>query len=139
MNRLFFASLFTLAILFSFVCAVIILIMLYIGKINLWFAIGLTIIINFVLWLVGPAITDLINKWCYRVRFLSKKELEKEHPQIEQIIEKVSQKYKFKFPKVGIIPDKIPLLLLMALADSMQELLLLKGFFIFSTKENKKR
>jgi len=112
--------------------------MLYFGKINLWFAIGLTITINFISWLVGPAITDLINKWCYRVRFLSKKELEKEYPQIEQIIERVSQKYKFKFPKVGIIPDKNPTAFTYGSGRFNARIIITEGIFHFLNEREQK-
>ena len=72
MGKLFFASVFTLTILLSFVAAAIILAMLYTDTIDLWLAIGLTIGINFILWLVGPVITDWVNKLFYKVKLLSK-------------------------------------------------------------------
>ena len=108
MGKLFFASVFTLTILLSFVAAAIILAMLYTDTIDLWLAIGLTIGINFILWLVGPVITDWVNKLFYKVRFLSKEEVSQQYPEIAQLINEVATKYNFRFPKIGIIPDKNP-------------------------------
>lgn len=108
MGRLFLASLFTLTILFSFIAGIVILVLLYAEQLNLELAIGLTIGINFFLWLAGPTITDLINKWFYKVKFLTKEEVFNQYPEIAQIINQVSTQYKFRFPKIGIIPDKNP-------------------------------
>ncbi len=108
MGKLFFASLFTLVIIFSFVAGGIILILIYTENINLGLAIGLTLGINFILWLVGPFFTDLINKWFYKVNFLKKEDLIQQHPEIAGFIEQISSQYHFSFPKVGIIPDKNP-------------------------------
>ncbi len=84
------------------------MLLLYVDAINLGVAIGLTITINVVLWLIGPAITDLINRFFYKARFLSREEFTQAYPEAAAIIEQVSNEYKFKFPKVGIIPDRNP-------------------------------
>jgi len=111
--------------------------MLYLGEINLWVAILFTIIINFILWLIGPAITDLINKWFYRVRFLSKEELEREYPEVKEIIERVSLKYKFKFPKVGIIPDKNPTAFTYGSGRFNARIILTDGIFYFLNQKER--
>src|SRR3989338_9863775 len=103
MSRLLFVSLFTLGILSSFVFGIVILVLLYTSTINIEYAIGLTIGINFIFWLIGPTFSDLINKWFYKVKFLSKEEVTQQHPEVAQIIEQVSTQYKFKFPKIGKI------------------------------------
>src|SRR5205823_446861 len=108
MGRMLLASLVTLTILTSFVFFVIILALLYADVINLGFAIGLTIVINLVLWLVGPALTDLFNRWFYKVRFLSEEEARKEFPHVAELVAKVAGEYRFPFPKIGIIPDNNP-------------------------------
>lgn len=131
MNKLFFASLFTFTILSSFVFGVVILVLLYTDQIDIGFAIGLTIIVNFILWLVGPMITDLINKWFHKAKFLSKEELFQEYPEVAQIIEQVSTQYKFKFPKVGIISDKNPTAFTYGSARFNSRIVLTEGIFHF--------
>ena len=131
MGRLLFASLFTLGLLVSFVFGIIVLIMLYTDVINIWLAISLTIGINFLLWLIGPFISDFINAMFHGVRFLSKEELMQEHPEVAQIIEQVSTQYKFKFPKVGIIPDKNPTAFTYGSARFNSRIILTEGIFHF--------
>ena len=131
MGRLFFASLITLGLLSSFVFGIVILILLYSSTIDIYFAIGLTIVINFVLWLVGPYLSDLINKWFYKVKFVSKEELAQQHPEVAQIIEQVSTQYKFKFPKIGIIPDKNPTAFTYGSARFNSRIILTEGIFHF--------
>ncbi len=106
--RLFVTSLFTLAVLSSFVYVVVILFLLSGGAINLSLAIALTIGINILLWLIGPKITELMTKWFYHCKYLSKSEVEQSYPEVAEIINQVASTYHFPSPKVGIIPDKNP-------------------------------
>jgi Zn-dependent protease with chaperone function len=131
MGRLFFASLVTLGLLSSFVFGIVILVLLYLGTIDIYFAISLTIGINFILWLIGPYLSDLINKWFYKVKFVSKEELTQQHPEVAQIIEQVSTQYKFKFPKIGIIPDKNPTAFTYGSARFNSRIILTEGIFHF--------
>jgi Zn-dependent protease with chaperone function len=133
MGKLFFVSLVTLTILFSFVFGLVILVLLYAEQINIVFAITLTIVINFFLWLVGPYITDFINRWFYKVKFVSKEELAQQHPEVAEIIEQVSAQYKFKFPKIGIIPDKNPTAFTYGSARFNARIVLTEGIFHFLT------
>lgn len=106
--RLVITSLFTLAVLSSFVFFVVILILLYGGTINLGLAITLTVGINILLWLIGPKITEWMTVWFYHCKYLSKAEVEQLHPEVAEIISQVTTIYHFPFPKVGVIPDKNP-------------------------------
>lgn len=131
MGRLFFASLVTLGLLSSFVFGIVTLILLYSNAIDIWYAIRLTIGINFILWFAGPYLSDLINKWFYKVKFVSKEELTQQHPEVAQIIEQVSRQYKFKFPKIGIIPDKNPTAFTYGSARFNSRIILTEGIFHF--------
>src|SRR3989344_3032441 len=131
MGKLFFVSLFTLGILSSFVFGIVILVWLYTSTINIGYAIGLTIGINFIFWLIGPTFSDLINKWFYKVKFVSKEEVTQQHPEVAQIIEQVSTQYKFKFPKIGIIPDKNPTAFTYGSARFNARIVLTEGIFHF--------
>jgi len=108
MNKLWFASLFTLSVMFSFVFFVIILILLYLEEVSLGLAIGLTIVVNILFWLIGPVVTDFINKHFYKAVFLTPEALAASHPEVAEIIATVSKEYGFKQPKVGLIPDQNP-------------------------------
>jgi len=131
MGRLLFVSLLTLGLLSSFVFGIVILVLLYSSTIDIYFAIGLTIGINFILWLIGPYLSDLINKWFHKVRFLSKEEVLLQYPEVGQIIEQVSTQYKFKFPKIGIIPDKNPTAFTYGSGRFNSRIILTEGIFHF--------
>ncbi len=135
MGKLFFASLVTLTILLSFVFGIVILVLLYTEQIDISFAIALTVGINFILWLVGPYLTDVINKWFYKVKFVSKEELTQQHPEVAQIIEQVSTQYRFRFPKIGIIPDKNPTAFTYGSARFNARIVLTEGIFHFLTPQ----
>lgn len=133
--KLLGASLFTLTIISSFVLFVVILILLYLETFDIWFAIELTVSINFLLWLFGPYITDFFNKWLYKVKFLKKEEVERLYPEIAQIINEVTTKYRFKFPKVGIIPDKNPTAYTYGSARFNSRIILTEGLFHYLNKQ----
>lgn len=129
MGKLIFASIFTLGMLSSFVFGMVMLVLLYANAIDLNLALGLTVLINFLLWILGPKLSDLINKWFYKVRFISKEELAAQHPEVFQIIDQISLQYKFNFPKVGIIPDKNPTAFTYGSARFNSRIILTEGIF----------
>ncbi len=131
MGKLFFASLVTLTILLSFVFGIVMLALLYTEQLDISLAIALTVVINFILWLAGPYITDAINRWFYKVKFLSREELTQQHHEVAQIIEQVSIQYKFCFPKVGIIPDKNPTAFTYGSGRFNARIVLTEGIFHF--------
>lgn len=136
--RLLGASLFTLTIISSFVFFIIILALLYLESFDIWTAIGLTVGINFLLWLIGPWITDHLNKWFYKVKFFTKEEFTHLHPEIADIIEKVSAEYHFKFPKIGIIPDRNPTAYTYGSARFNARIILTEGIFHYlNTQETR--
>lgn len=108
MGKLFFASTVTLGLLFSFVFSMVILALLVVDAVSLGVAIALTVAINILLWLIGPWFTDFINRWLYKVQFLKKEEFETAHPAVAALIDRIAKEHKFKFPRIGIIPDKNP-------------------------------
>ena len=67
MNKLFVASISTLATLLAFVFGLIILAMQYTGQIDLGVAAILTVVINFILWFISPVVSDFINRMFYKV------------------------------------------------------------------------
>jgi len=108
MNKLALASVVCLSLLFSFVAFVVILVLLYIDFVSLPLAILLTVTLNLIFWLVGPTITDFINRHFYKVQFFSQEEVQTQYPYLYQIITQISQANHFPFPKIGVIPDQNP-------------------------------
>ncbi len=106
--RLAIASLFTLALLAGMLFSILLALSYVVGFINIYVLLGLTIGINFVMWLIGPKISDFIYRVFYKVRWISISELRDKSPKAAKTIEKICNKYKFRIPKLGIIPDKNP-------------------------------
>lgn len=135
MGKLFLSSTITLGILFSFVFFIIILALLVMDAVSLGMAISLTVVINTLMWLVGPWVTDLINRWFYKVRFLKAEEFAAAHPAVAAIIAQIAQEYKFKHPKVGIIPDNNPTAFTYGSGRFNARLILTDGIFHFLNDE----
>ncbi len=129
MGRLYAASLITLSVLASFVLFTVTAALLFVGAFDLTIAIPFTVIVNLILWRVGPWFTDLINRAVYSVRFLTEDELRSEHPGIHRLIAKVCEEHRFKFPKVGIIPDKNPTAFTYGSARFNSRVVLTEGLF----------
>lgn len=106
--RLFIASLFTLILLSGFLGAILLSFLYFAGFIEIYLLFGLTILINFILWLVGPKISDWIYRFFYKLRWVSLDELRKMSPASADFLVKTCRKYNFNVPKIGIIPDKNP-------------------------------
>lgn len=136
--KLFGASLITLGLISSFVFFIIALILIYTDSLNVWLAVGLTIIFNFVMWLVGPWFTDWINKFFYKVRFLTPEDVTAEYPQIAMLITQICTEYNFKFPKIGVIPDNNPTAFTYGSGRYNSRLVVTKGLFKY-LNENEQR
>lgn len=109
-----------------------------IGTIDVGVAIIFTIIINFLLWLVGPWFTDWINKWFYKVKFLKPDEFAGTYPEVARMVSEIAKAHHFPVPKIGIIPDKNPTAFTYGSGRWNARLVLTEGIFHFlSTDEVK--
>ena len=106
--RLALASVFTLGLLSSFVAAPVLGFMYYTDSINILWLFGLTILINLVIWLVSPRVSDLIYRFFYDVEWYTLEKLSNESPEAAGVIEGTCDKYGFSTPKLGVIPDDNP-------------------------------
>lgn len=129
--KLFWTSLFTLAVISSFVFGLVMLLLIYTDSVNLTLAVSLTVGINFILWLIGPFFTQLINEWLYKAKFYKKEEFTQIHPEAAKLIDDISTKYNFPFPKVGIIPDQNPTAYSFGSGRFNSRIVLTEGIFHF--------
>lgn len=106
--KLVLASFFTLGLLFSFLSVIILSIMYLSGIIDITLLLEFTIGINFVIWIVGPYLTDLIHRIFYKIKFLSREEFKQQYPELEIFITKVCSDNRIPFPKIGLINDDNP-------------------------------
>lgn len=108
MNALVRTSIFTLALIFSFILFIFILIGLYSEAYSVYVAIALTIAVNFSLWAIGPTISDFLYKHLYKAKLYTKEEFFVQNQELASFIDSVCISHNFSFPKIGIIDDKNP-------------------------------
>jgi hypothetical protein len=68
--RLFFASLVTFGILVGMVIDTVLAAMVAAGEVNLTVAVALTVVINLLIWLISPWLSDLTLRWFNQLEFL---------------------------------------------------------------------
>jgi Zn-dependent protease with chaperone function len=106
--RLFFASLVTIGLLLGMVVGVILAAMVATDQVDLSLAITLTIIINGLIWLVSPWITDFSLRWFNKLAWLDDATVKAKYPVVHQLTHAVADEYGFAAPSIGIIPDRNP-------------------------------
>lgn len=136
--KLIGSSLITLGLLLSFVFAIILAVMVFAGGLKIGVAIGLTILINVLLWLFGPWVTDFINRFFYGVTFYSQAEVAQKYPHLAELIGGVSTQYKFKFPKFGLIADNNPTAFTYGSARYNARLIMTEGMFKYLNEKEQK-
>lgn len=71
-------------------------------------AIGLTVAINALLWLISPWLMDITNRWFYRCRDMPIEELAQYRPAVAQFIYATCQRHGVKPPALKLIDDMNP-------------------------------
>ena len=102
------ASAFTLALLGSFLFAVIVGLMLFFEVVSLTVAVGAVIVVNLLVWLVSPRINDFMYRYLYDMRWVTLEELRSLSPESARVVERVTDDYGYSTPKFGIIHDRNP-------------------------------
>lgn len=102
------ATLFTLGLLFSFLLAVVVGLMLFAGVIDLGVAVALVLLVNLVTLLVGPWFNDFLYRWFYDLEWVTPAEFERRSPASMAVLDEVTEEYGYDTPKLGIIPDGNP-------------------------------
>ncbi|HDM05865.1 MAG TPA: peptidase M48 [Candidatus Aenigmarchaeota archaeon] len=106
--KLAIASFFTLLILFGFLFSLVFIGAYILGYIEWYSMLILTIILNFILWLVSPYIGDVVNRVFYKMKFIGIEGLRKMDKELADFVVKVCREKKIKIPKIGYIPDDNP-------------------------------
>jgi len=71
-------------------------------------AIGITVAINGLMWLISPWLMDLTNRWFYRCRDMPLEELGQYRPAVAQFIYATCQRHGVKVPALKLIDDMNP-------------------------------
>ncbi len=135
MGKLFFASLVTLSLLTAMLAGVVIAAFVAMGSLDLAPALTLVLIINTLIFVLSPWLTDLMLRWVNKVTYLDDATLKERHPHVHAIIHDVAKQYGFKAPSVGIIPDRNPTAFTYGLFRSNARIVLTDGVFEFLNEE----
>ena len=127
--KLQFASLLTIGLLSEFVLAIILAASYFAGYISWYFMIGIIVVFNFVMWLVGPYISDLIYRWFYKIEFYNYEQI-KDKP-YAKFIKKICDEHHIKVPKIGIIKDMNPTAFTYGSAACNARVVVTEGLFNF--------
>ena len=136
--RLVFASLITFGILVGMVVGLVLAAMVAAGEVNLTLAIALTVIINLLIWLISPWLSDLTLRWFNQLEFLDDATVKQRYPGIHQLIHEVADDYRFKAPKIGFIPDRNPTAFTYGLLRSNARIVVTQGIFEFLSPDEQR-
>ncbi len=135
MARLVFASLITFGLLIGMVAGVVLAAMVSMAEVNLGVAIGLTVAINLVIWLISPWLSDLTLRWFNKLQFLDDAEVRERYPGVHALIHQVADEYRFKAPHIGLIPDRNLTAFTYGLLRSNARIVVTKGLFEFLSED----
>ena len=137
-SKLIFASLVTLGILAGFVFFVLYLIAFFLRLINLPVLIALTILTNIILWLVNPTITDWLQGFFYKTRWISFEEFQGQHPEAAGLLRQVCETYRIKIPRLRIIDDANPTAYCYGSYRNNARIVISEGIFKYLNPEEQK-
>lgn len=138
MGRLYFASLVTIGLLLGMVCGVILAALVAVGTVDVGFAITLTIILNAIIWLISPWISDLSLRWFNKLGFLEDAEVKARYPGVHQLMHAVADQYGFSAPRLGLIPDRNPTAFTYGILRNNARIVVTQGIFEFLNEDEQK-
>ncbi|MEI9900292.1 MAG: M48 family metalloprotease [Hyphomicrobium sp.] len=138
MARLFFASFITVGLLLGMVCGVILAALVYTDNVNLGLAITITIVLNGVIWLVSPWISDFSLRWFNKMAFLDDGEVASRFPGVHRLMHEVADRYGFSAPRLGLIPDRNPTAFTYGLLRSNARIVVTDGIFEFLNEDEQR-
>lgn len=135
MAKLYFASLVTLSLLTAMVAGVVIAALVAAGALEVGPALVLVLLINGVMFLLSPWLTDLMLRWINKVEFLDDATLKARHPEVHALVHAVAGDYGFTAPSVGVIHDRNPTAFTYGLLRSGARIVVTDGLFEFLSGE----
>ena len=103
-----FASLITLGAIASMVFTIFATVAFLLDYANVQFLIGFTVVMNVIMWLISPIISDWMFKIFYKIKFYKQEEFRSLYPELADFIHKTCLNNNIKFPKIGVINDENP-------------------------------
>ncbi|MEB3337638.1 MAG: zinc metalloprotease HtpX [Leptolyngbyaceae bacterium] len=138
-GNLLIASTITLSLLCGMVLALCFAVVLMLESdrpgLGLGAAIGLTLIVNTVIFFISPWIMDLTQNWLYKTRWVSLADLERQSPEAAKVLQQVCADKKLKQPRLGIIDDQNPTAFTYGSLPNSARLVVSQGLFTYLDDE----
>ena len=106
--KLIFSSFLTLGLLISFVLFILLMIGYFFDLYNIQILILLTMIINFLSWLISPLMMDKVQRVSYDIKEPGFNLFKKRHEELGSFIESICNKHNVDKPLIRIIRDNNP-------------------------------
>lgn len=96
---------------------------------------GITLIINLVIFLMSPLIMDFIQKRLYKIQWVNLSQIRKYSPEAATLISRVCRKKQFHSPRLGIIDDRNPIAFTYGVLPNKARIVITKGLLDSLTDE----
>ncbi|WP_019502933.1 zinc metalloprotease HtpX [Pseudanabaena sp. PCC 6802] len=134
-GNLSLASGITLGMIFAIVLVLILGITLIMGSENpiagLGVAVGITVVVNLVVFFLSPFLMDLMQRWLYNTRWVSLDEIARRSPETSATIRRVCAEKNIKQPRLGIIDDENPTAFTYGSLPNSARLVVSQGLFTY--------
>ncbi len=112
--------------------------LVFTDNVNLGLAITITIVINAVIWLISPWISDISLRWFNKLVFLDDAEFKSRFPAVHALVHEVADQYRFTAPRLGLIPDRNPTAFTYGLLRSNARIVVTDGIFEFLNEDEQR-
>jgi len=136
--KLFIASAFVLGLLFVMLFTLVFTFFYVFGMIPWYWLIAITLVVNFLTWLVGPYISDWVFAFFYKLKWIGIEGLEKRDKNIAAFVREVCSKNNIKVPKIGYIDDDNPTSFTYGSAAFNARIVYTEGIFTYLDREEAK-
>jgi Zn-dependent protease with chaperone function len=136
--RLFIASAFVLGLLFMMLFALVATFFFVIGAVPWYFLIGITLLVNFLMWLFGPYISDWIFRFFYKLRWIEIDGLEKMDKGVAEFVRDVCKRNNINVPRIGFIDDDNPTSFTYGSGAFNARIVITQGLFTYLDREEVK-
>jgi Zn-dependent protease with chaperone function len=102
---------------------------------GIWLALGATLLLNFISWLIGPAIQDFTQNWVYEIKVIDIESLRFKTPKGAKMIESVCREFNYSLPKIKLIEDNNPTAFCFGSARYNARLVISEGLFTYLTDD----
>jgi len=133
--KLFLASVFVLGILSTMLFTLFFTLFYVVGMIPWYILLSFTLLVNFLVWLFGPYVSDWMFRFFYKLQWIGIEGLERRDKEIADLVRKICRKNNIKVPKIGYINDDNPTSFTYGSAAFNARIVFTEGIFTYLDRE----